>query len=173
MIIGLSGKLGSGKSSVARYLSNEHGYRILSSRKLLENILKSNNETTTIENLQNLGARLISVIHGPGFMTLMLEGITKEDVVIDAIRQVDAIDYLRRCFPSKFKHVYVETNFDNRYFRVNNRDGKLDKAKLELLDKAETEEENALLKSGADFVLENDSEISSFYKSIENILKKI
>ena len=89
MIIGLSGKLGSGKSSVARYLSNEHGYRILSSRKLLENILKSNNETTTIENLQNLGARLISVIHGPGFMTLMLEGITKGQWIEFALDEIN------------------------------------------------------------------------------------
>ena len=59
MLIGITGKIGSGKSRIAKHIETKYGFRRLSTSDLLKSILKSKNIEPSRENLQDIGDNVI------------------------------------------------------------------------------------------------------------------
>jgi dephospho-CoA kinase len=174
LIVSLSGKIGSGKSTAANYLERAYGLQVLSTKRFLLAVLKANGKLGTRSNLQKQGAAVIRAAGGGGFVAMMLEYLPKGNYLIDAIRHVDAISYLRNRYGKDYVHIHLELNNTTRRSRVlgsGNSEPSL--AKLKTAERASTERGNDVMMRAADFVVNNDGSTSSLEVALDDICKKI
>ena len=94
-IIGIIGTIGSGKDTVAEYISIKLKIPSFQISQPLRDIAKDNNIEPTRENLINIGSALIKE-NGPNFFAeLVLDKIDSNIGIITGIRVLGVIDYLR------------------------------------------------------------------------------
>lgn len=171
MIIALSGQIGSGKTTAATYLENRHGFTVLSTRKLLENILKAKGLPVNRKNLQDLGSALILLVGGGGFVATMLQFLPEGNYVFDAIRYSDAISYLRSRYGSQFRHIHLTTNDKVRYSRLQKRDKILGISENYLeTEKAETELGGPELEEVADVQFDNAGPLDALHRKLDSVV---
>ena len=171
MIISLSGKIGAGKTTAARYLSQRYGYHVLSTRRLLSDILVANGKKVDRRSLQDLGKELVAVIGPSGFVVAMLEYLPKGNYVIDAIRYAKAVDYLRLKYPNRYKHFHISVEESLREKRLRNKQDLLEKTIEKEADKAPTELDNDALRQVADADITNNNSREEFYLAIVHAIK--
>lgn len=172
MIIGISGKIGSGKSTISRYISMKYGFRPLSTSGMLKSILESNDIEINRENLQKIGDELISVVGGSGFIAIMLAYLPPDNYLIDSIRHVGALNYLRLRYGDKYYHIHVESCYDLRFLREKNIYGETIEH-FRQIESANTEQEIDALKNLADVAIVNDIGINDVQIQIDLIMKHL
>jgi dephospho-CoA kinase len=174
VIIALSGQIGTGKTTVAKYLDKNHGFTILSTRKLLADILEAKNMDVNRKSLQDLGSALIFVVGGAGFVAMMLEYLPEGNYVLDAIRYSEAISYLESKYKSRFCHMHLTLEDKIRIDRLRERDGArgLIENYLES-DKAETELGGPELDKIADFRFDNGGTLHALHSEVDRIVRSV
>ena len=174
MIIGLSGKISSGKSTVADFLVTKYGFKILSTRKLLTSILNSKNLEANRKNLQQMGKDLVSVIGAGGFIAIMLEYLPSGNYVLDSIRYTGALNYLRKKYGSEYCHIHIISNDDLRYLRMKEKSDLGDSIdNMRIREMAETELGNEELGNQADFHVTNEGSFEDLYSQLNQICQQI
>jgi len=169
MIIGLSGKIASGKTTAASYFA-KHGLHVLSTRNLLSSILRARSISSNRRNLQRVGKDLVNLIGAGGFIAIMLEYLPKADYVLDAIRYPGAIDYLRKRFGRDYIQVHLIANDSLRYSRmVSKSDMGAMVTDYRKFEEAATESEDANLKRKADFRVINEGTLKAFRLELDAI----
>jgi dephospho-CoA kinase len=173
LIIGLSGKIGSGKSTAADYLEKTYGFEVLSTRRFLLAVLKSKGKEGSRSNLQQLGGELIRVAGGGGFVAMMLEFLPKENYVLDAIRHADAIQYLRATYGRSYLHIHLVPPDETRRSRVLD-SGRSEQslARLKEAETASTEKGNEAMRRAADFVIKNNGSATELHSDLDQICLK-
>ena len=166
MIIGLSGKIASGKSTTAKYIGEKHNFRILKTNALLKTILKTRGVEPNRTNLQLMGEQLISIMGAPGFVATMLEYLPEDNYIIDSIRYVEAVDYLRKKYNNEYIHLHVEAKNKIRQSRMKSDDRK----NFDIIEKAGTEMGNEKLRKAADQTIINDCTLKDLHSQIDATL---
>jgi dephospho-CoA kinase len=191
-VIGLTGTIASGKSVIAKILKSK-GFEIISLSSIIRDYLSEKNIVANRKTMQDAGNELRKEFGG---QILAERSIQKhsgktEFLVIDGIRNIDEIDYLKK--NCTFTLIGIDAPVELRWERVKkrNRDNDLLNYDKFLLDDARDRGFNEPLNGQqvgmclvqADYLIINDEEIDSFdetkleqskiYKEIENILKKI
>lgn len=96
MIIGVTGALRAGKTTVATLISKNYGYRHASNSDLLKKIAKKMNIDMTRENLGSLGDALFSVLGNDLLAQFRLNEIESERIVVDGIRYKEEVERYKR-----------------------------------------------------------------------------
>jgi dephospho-CoA kinase len=173
MLIGITGRIGSGKSKISEYIETKYGFRRLSTSDLLKSILKSKDIEPSRENLQDIGDRVIRTIGGSGFMAIMLEYLPRGNYQIDSIRHLEALHYMKKKYGQDFVNIFVDTTENTRYSRTEEQYECFEYFKK--IDSANTEKEIELIKSQSDFIINNENsfpEVEIFVdKMCENFLQ--
>ncbi len=173
MIVGLSGKIATGKTTAANYLHDSHGFTVLSTRDLLTGILEAKKKEASRRNLQDIGNKFISLVGGGGFVAVMLQYLPEGDYVLDAIRYVDAIDYLRSKYGGQFLQIYVRANDGVRYARMKKKEDMGTKlAEFKKIDEAPTETDHDL-ESRSDSKIVNEGSYEDFYSKLDEAYSSI
>ena len=178
MIIGLTGKNGSGKTEICKYLELK-GFKYYSLSDILREELRKRNEKITRENLIKFGNELRKKF-GPGVLaTLVLEKLGKGNYCIDSIRNLKEIEEFRK--RDDFILIAVEAPIELRFQRIKARNREEDKIDFEEFKKLEKEEssnsdfgqniEECIKK--ADVVVDNSSTIKELHRKIDLLLSKI
>ena len=174
MIIAVSGKIGSGKSTGANYLRDKYGFKILSSRNLLSSILESKNSEVNRKNLQDLGSDLVALVGPGGLVAIMLEYLPSGDYVLGAVRYPGGINYLRSRYRGQFHHIHLITDDNLRYSRMRARNGLgVSVADFEKADAAPTESGVSELERMADFRIKNVGSLQDLYSELDHIYSSI
>jgi dephospho-CoA kinase len=172
LIIGISGKIHCGKSLVAKHIVDNYGYRYLSTSDLLKSILSSNNREISRENLQDIGNSLISNIGGSGFMAIMFFSYPPDGkYLIDSIRHLDALKYMRLKYGDDFKNIFIKSNAKKRFLRKE----KLYKnfEQFNKIDNEKTEIEINSIENLSDYVIFNESTVPDLIAQTEEFMMKI
>ena len=168
-VIGISGAIGSGKSTVANYLK-ENGFISCRFSQVLENILKEKNKEINRSNLQKLGKKIHKV---PGQRWLgkkLTEKLPKgKNIVIDGLRFPEDHALMVENFGPSFVHVYIETSFEEREHRIKGKS--IENISLGESQKNPVETEVFKLKNPANHIISNNETISQLYAQLNNILK--
>jgi len=172
MIIGLSGKIKSGKTTVTEYFGKKK-FTVLSTSKLLKKLLKANNLEENRENLQYLGGDLLNLVGGGGFMEIMFFNLPESDYIIDSIRHVGASTYLRNKYGKNYYHIYVKSSDSVRYSRIKEKYGIDDRSLIEKWESAETETANDDLERLADVIITSDGSVDELYHQLDIFYNKI
>jgi dephospho-CoA kinase len=166
MIIGLSGKIASGKSTTAKYLGEKYNFRILKTNAFLKTVLKTKAVKVDRANLQLLGEQLISVMGAPGFVATILEYLPEDNYIIDSIRYVEAVGYLRKKYKNEYLHLHMVAENKNRRLRMKPDDRK----NFDIIEKAGTERGNEQLRQVADKTIINNGTLNDLYIQIDVIM---
>lgn len=181
MIIGITGKNGSGKTTTAKYLKTK-GFIYNSLSDILREKLKEEGIEENIDNLLALGNRLRRE-HGPGVLGKMtLEKIKKNNekmATADSIRHPLEVNELKKA--EDFVLFAIDAPIEWRYERTARRGRPGDSVSFK---KFKAQEELQLNGDGpevkllncislADYKIKNDKKFEDLYQKIEEILEKI
>lgn len=121
-IVGISGPIGAGKSSIANILINEKRFNYVSFGNLIRQILKRESKKITRKSLQERGNQVIKQLGYEGITSLLLENIDPEaDYVIDGIRHIEIFRFLKQVYGTSFQLVFVDAPVRTRFERVRER----------------------------------------------------
>ncbi len=177
VVIGLIGRIASGKSIVADHLVREHRASYYRFSDILRDILLRLHRPNTRENLQDLGLALRKVF-GDGLLAETLKKDIEDDdsdfVVVDGIRYRDEYDMVKSLGGVI---AYVTAPEDVRYERVVGR-GTRGEAEITLEEfrrneARETEKLIDQLGAEADVVLENTGTIEELKQKVDAFVKDV
>ena len=189
-IIGITGKIGSGKTIIANHISKKcNNAPIYRFSKILLDILRRLYLESTRENFQKLGSSLREEFGKDVIVNAMMRDLEKEKgkvVIIDGIRYLNEIEMLEKLKLSKGNNVNtlligVDASPRLRYERCINRKNEKKKESsltfeefLILSEKKETEKEIDLVLKKVDYLIDNNSKTTKeeLMKKIDEILEK-
>jgi dephospho-CoA kinase len=177
LVIGITGKIGSGKTILANYLSKKYLASEYQFSKILMDILDRLYMEKTRLNLQKLGASLRKELGHDVIVNAMRKDIEKDNsriIVIDGIRYKNEVEMLR-----KFKHnmlISVKASLRIRYERCIKRgekgEGSISFEDFLKSEKKATEKEIEKISTIADYKLKNEGDEKELFKQVDEILEK-
>lgn len=175
-VIGLTGRIASGKGEVARHLSEKHRASICRFSDILRDVLEVLGLPNTRENLQALGAGLRSSFGENVLIEAMKTRIGKsssEIIIVDGVRYKTEAE-LVRSFDENIL-VFVDAPVKDRYKRAVSRGtrGEADISLEEFRRSEEKDTEKNLdeIKDMADEVIENTGSLEQLRAKADLILK--
>lgn len=179
LVLGLTGKRGCGKDTMASHLKSRYGFRVLTyTNDVLAPILKAKGKEVTRENLINLALELRKE-YGKEILTQRICDLIKPSGLwaISGVRYPEEVAHLKKCFGGRFRLVYVGCGARKRYERVIKRgtkgEGRLTFAQFMAIEEKETEKVIGKTLKLADFSISNDGTISEFKRKIDALAGKL
>ncbi len=178
LVIGISGKIGSGKSSAAEYIAKKFSAPVLKFSDVLLEILRLLSLPEERENFQRLGKALREAF-GEDIIARALrtkiEKMNSKAIVLDGVRYKSEAEFVKS-FPQGYL-IYIQAEPEVRYSRVVKRAsrGEEEKSFSQFLqmEKADTESHFHEVKALADFVVENNSSLEELHTKLDSIIEKI
>ncbi|MFH1789187.1 MAG: AAA family ATPase [Candidatus Altiarchaeota archaeon] len=174
-VVGLAGRIASGKGEVSRHLAEKHRASIFRFSDILRDVLEVLGLSNTRENLQELGAGLRASF-GENVLTEAMKArigkSTSKLVIVDGIRYKKEAELVR-----SFKEniiIFVDAPLKQRYKRAVKR-GTRGEAGMTLEKFRESEEKDTEknldeIKALADEVIENTSSVEKLREKVDLIL---
>ena len=176
IILGLTGSIGAGKTTLAEYLKFKHGFRMLGYSKIIRKLYKCEDDRNT---LQTLGAKIAKDPDSQKALSLaLIEQISLEaeyNYVIDGLRHLADYETLKGHFAERFTLVYIDSSFSNTYNRYKKRYApKLSKEGFKEIVNHESERDIFQLsfKAGTSF-FENNGTYKEYFETFENTFKEL
>jgi len=177
MIIGLTGKRGTGKDTIANYLVEKMGFIMLDfTRDVLAPILEKQGKPVTRDNLIDLAMDGRRKAHN-GIWAEKLCGTIKgnEDYTISGVRFVEEVEVFKKRFGDHFLLVSVVADDNTRYERCRKRGtkGEGDMSFEEYMEREKKPTEVAILKTMemADYTVDNNSTHEHLFEEVDRIVK--
>ena len=177
MIIGLTGKRGTGKNTVANYLVEKHDFRMMDfTRDVLAPILDEQGEPVTRDNLIKLAMDGRKKAHN-GIWAEKLCDVIKdnEDCTISGIRFVEEVEVFKKRFSDHFLLVSVVADDNTRYERCRKRGtkGEGEMSFDQYMEREKMPTEVAILKTVelADFAIDNNGTPEQLFREVGRIVK--
>lgn len=121
-IIGISGRIAAGKTTLAQYLETQ-GFFYTRYSMILADMMKEESKAVTRPALQEFGNEIYQKLGQRGLCRKLLEMLPeKKDIVIDGLRFADDHAFWVETFGPAFYHVHIEASSEHRKSRFENRE---------------------------------------------------
>jgi len=171
LIIGITGHIGSGKTTVGRYLESSHAFQYLRYSAVLSDWLAPDSESKG--HLQKVGwevmaggmqaelnRRLIAQIRGEG------------DVAVDGLRHPLDYETLRNSFLLSFRLLFIDSPSQLRFERLNAKGKYADFASFQLADSHPVERQIDSLRVNAALMIHNDGSLQDLYAIVDEVVSR-
>ncbi len=176
LVVGLVGRMGSGKGVVSDYLHEKYGASQHRFSQVLMDLLDRLYLPHDREMLQGIGACVRNTLGAEIIVDAFkkdLESDRSSVIVVDGIRYPNEVDMLRGFEENVL--LFIEAPVKLRYERCKKRGekGEADMTYEKFLDAEGRETERYIddLKEGADYVIDNSKTLEKLYEKIDNIIK--
>lgn len=177
IILGLIGRIGSGKTVAADYLVRKYGVGYLRFSDVLRDILQRIHKPDTRENLQNLGIALRKCF-GEGVLAGVLRkdilASTREVIVVDGVRYEDEVQMIKDVGG---KIVYVtapqELRFERTVGRGTRGESGLTFQQFRENENRETEKMIDVLGERAEYRIDNTGTVEDLKRKVDAIVKNV
>lgn len=172
LIIGITGHIGSGKTSIGNYLSSTHGFQYVRYGQVLSEWLGADAEGKA--NLQKIGWEVMAGGMQRELNRRLIEKIEPDaDVAVDGLRHPLDYESLHTLFSSSFHLLYIESALGTRWKRLKGR-GRYESFEMfETADSHPVEQQIEMLRPNADLVLENEGSIEDLYMSVDLAIRNL
>jgi dephospho-CoA kinase len=176
LILGIAGEMGSGKGTIAKYISEKYEGNAHRFSTVLRDVLDRIYVEQTRENISAISTVLRKKF-GEDILAKAMYHDTQNDkcdiVVIDGVRRMADIQYLQEL--PHFKFIYIDTDIKICYERIVKRGentGDATKTFEEFKNDHELETELQIrdLKNYANYAISNNSNFEELYKQIDRII---
>ena len=179
IILGLVGKLSSGKGTIAKYLLEKHQANIVMFSQSLRDVLDRFYLPQTRDNMQSVSRGLREALGQDVIARVVAEDAKKAEsqiVAVDGVRRPMDIVYLKE-LPG-FSLIKVETEQKTRHERLNKRSQNPDDhlitfEEFQKKDIAEAESLIDEVAKEARFTVDNNGSQEELFKQVEEILRKL
>lgn len=178
-IIGLAGRIASGKETAGRYLIKKTKADKVRFSDPLRQTLDLFGVPQSRENMQALSTFLRQTYDEEAIAKAIFKLATTSPApvsIIDGVRRFADIKIFADL--DNFYLIYIDTKQKTRYERMvarkeNPGEAEMAFAEFQKKDNAESEQQIEGLKKDADFVIDNNGNLEELYKQLEEILKKV
>jgi dephospho-CoA kinase len=168
--VGLTGRLGSGKTSAADYLSTRYGFDKFRYSQVLQDWLSD--RTATRADLQSLGWDVMSGGRQAELNAQLISRIDPDrSAVIDGLRHATDFDCLSKAFGAAFQLIFIRTEAPIRILRTADRFTSL--AAFEEADRQPVEAHIDSLVGFASATISNNDSLDQFYGALQKIMSDI
>jgi dephospho-CoA kinase len=173
-IVGISGPIRAGKTTVSDYISNKYGYTRITNSEILSSILNKLDTPVTRESLRKLGESMLSILGNDILAKSLADRTNDFPIVVDGIRYLDEIKYYR----SKVNFYLISVSADenlrlNRAMLSNsNKDNFNTIEEFKTLSTSRSELEIYSIKEESDIIIENNSSLNKLYRDIDILFDK-
>ena len=179
IIIGLTGKMSSGKGTVAQYLKKEHTASIYRFSTPLRDVLDRIHIDQTRDNMQNLSFDLRKRFGDDILASIIAADVKNDDhslIIIDGVRRLPDIKYLREL--PEFKLISIETEQKTRWQRMTMRGENPDDVQktfeqFQEDEKNEAERQIDEVAQTADYKIDNNGSYEDLFKRVGEILAEL
>lgn len=183
IIIGITGTAGSGKGTVVNYLKDKYEFKHYSARTFITEEIVKQDLPDTRENMRLVANKLRAEFGSSYVAEKLYERAVAHgsNAVIESLRSVGEIEELRSK-PEKFFLLAVDANPKIRYARNMQRKSSTDNVTFEKFQQDEEFERADVNPGGmnvaeciriADALVENNSDLDTFQKEIDRIIKPL
>lgn len=164
----LTGLHGSGKTTGATYLKKS-GWYIISAGDIIREMCRLKGLSTSRKSLQEFGVKLLQEKGYEYFANIMLSKYQHSDkVVFEGIRPVQVVNLIQKAMP-KVLIIFIEAKATTREKRLQMSDV-FDYHDFNEIEKNPLECEVLKIKSIADAVINNDTELNYFYNDLDRVV---
>lgn len=173
LVIGVIGKIASGKSSLARTLSSAYGCPYVSFGDEVRRVAGERNLPDSREILQAIGAELVATKPVEFCEAVLAQSSWTKSrcMIIDGIRHVQIVEILRRMVaPSGLRLVFVETPEDVRDERLARESVRNAEARHRIEQHSTEAQVDSILAQMADLVVDGTKPVDQLVTEIKNSL---
>ena len=175
-ILGIVGRIGAGKDTVADYVARKYGYAIVAFRDAVKDVAQKEGLAPTRENMQHVGKKYRAA-HGEDFFTNVVAQKAQkagDKVIIKEMRTDGDVLPLKKKFGRAMKVMCITADSENRFARMLARGRTGDPQTREEFAKQEEREDElgftAALKH-ATINVDNNGTLGELYEKIDKLLK--
>jgi len=170
LVIGITGRIGAGKTSVGKYLSSAHGFYYVRYSQVLSDWLAKDPESKA--HLQVVGWEVMAGGMQAELNTRLISQLPPQrDSAVDGLRHSLDYESLNSAFSYHFYLLFISSPPELRWQRLRSRYPKQDD--FGRADSHPVEQQIDSLRDRAFAVLENDNSLQSLYSKVDAALKGI
>ncbi len=170
LIVGITGRIGSGKTTVGRYLESRCGFQYLRYSAVLEDWLAKDPESK--DHLQKVGWEVMAGGMQAELNRRLTARITPgTDVAVDGLRHPLDYETLNNSFSDSFRLLYIDSSARLRFERLNQKGKYADLASFEAADSHPVEQQIDSLRPNAAIVIHNQRSLQDLYSAVDQAIR--
>jgi dephospho-CoA kinase len=169
LVVGITGRIGSGKTTVGRYLESTYGFQYLRYSEVLADWLAKDPESKA--QLQKVGWDVMAGGMQVELNRRLVEQITPDsDVAVDGLRHKLDYETLNACFSTSFTLLYLQTDAKERFERLKRLGKYTDRNSFEASDNHPVEQHIESLRTDATALIQNNLALRDLYASVDEFI---
>lgn len=170
LVIGITGRIGAGKTSAAKYLSAKFGFQYLRYSQVLSEWRAKDSESKG--HLQEVGWEVMAGgMQAELNRRLIAQIMPRTDVAVDGLRHPIDCESLKHSFPSSFHLMYIDSPWEQRWDRLKGQGKYSSLGSFEAADSHPVEQQIELLRADATLVLQNESSLQDLYVALDEAIQ--
>ena len=170
LVIGIAGRIGSGKTSVGTYLSSAHGFRYVRYSQVLSEWLAA--EPGAKAQLQEVGWEVMAGGKQMELNRRLIARILPDvNVAVDGLRHLTDYESLERSFHQSFHLIFLDSSPEDRWERMRGKGRYLTLSDFEAADSHPVEQRIDSLRPMAARVIHNDSSLEDLFKTVDETVE--
>jgi dephospho-CoA kinase len=166
LFVGITGRIGSGKTTVGKYLESRYGFQYLRYSAELAEWLAKNSESKV--HLQKIGWEVMSSGKQAELNRRLIAQINPDaDVAVDGLRHPLDYEALNTNFYPSFYLVYIDSPTQLRFDRLKEKGKYADLGLFQTADSHPVEQKIESLQANAALVIRNQSSIQDLYANLD------
>jgi dephospho-CoA kinase len=170
LVVGITGRIGSGKTTVGRYLQSRYNFQYLRYSEILAEWLAKDPESKA--QLQKVGWEVMAGgMQAELNRRLISQIVQNADVAVDGLRHPLDYETLMNSFSDSFRLLYIDSPAPLRFDRVNKAGKYPDLASFETADSHAVEQQIDSLRTKAVRVIRNESSLQDLYSVVDETIR--
>src|SRR5260370_12814375 len=170
LVVGITGRIGSGKTTVGRYLESRHRFQYLRYSEVLAEWLAKDPESKA--QLQKVGWEVMAGGMQAELNRRLVGRITPDaDVAVDGLRHPLDFDTLRNSFSASFRLLFIDSPPQLRFERLNRKGKYADLASFAAADSHPVEQQIDLLRPNAALVINHECSLPDLYATVDEAIR--
>ncbi len=166
-VIGLCGPIASGKTEAGKYIEKS-GYKYIRYSKVISDYIEEIGETISRKTLQSWGEKIYNEFGQYWLNNRLIKNLTTQEyIVIDGVRHMEDMTFLKEEFYNNFILIYIESDYETRVSRYNDKNND----KYDEIVSHNVEKSIPRLKNKADYIIKNNSTLEDLYNKIDLLIK--